>query len=50
MRSEKEIQDMADKAADVEGTKFHAMTYEQGIGAALEWVLGYEDGDPVEGT
>lgn len=40
-RTEEEIQELADKAKDLNG-KYPGMTYEEGITAALEWVLGYD--------
>jgi hypothetical protein len=41
MRSEDEIQEVADKAADAaqEPTKFATMTWEEGVRDALDWVL-----------
>lgn len=41
MRDEDEIQRLADKAADSQGqpTKYRAMTYEDGVREALDWVL-----------
>ena len=45
MRDEDEIQDMADRAADAayKATRYPGMTYEEGVRAALDWVLGGED-------
>lgn len=41
MKSETEIQEMADKAADAaRNPQFFGMSYEQGVQAALDWVLG----------
>ena len=49
MKSEKEIEEMADKAAVVTpNPKFHGMPYEEGVRAALEWVLGQCDESPLE--
>lgn len=49
MRTEEEIKVMADKAYDHENdNKFFAMTYEQGVAAALAWVIGDEEDPPVE--
>lgn len=46
MKTEDEIQEMADKATDASRhPKFTAMTYEQGVAAALDWVLGNMEGD-----
>lgn len=41
MRDEDEIQRLADKAADAQGkpTAYRAMTYEDGVREALDWVL-----------
>jgi hypothetical protein len=41
-----------DKAADaavrsMEPTHFRNMTYEEGVSAALDWVLGNTDEDPL---
>ena len=30
------------------GSKFTGMTYEQGIDAAIQWILGNEDSNPME--
>ena len=49
MRTEAEIRAMTDKAYDHDhDNKFFAMTYEQGVAAALAWVIGDEDEEPVE--
>lgn len=54
MKYEDEVEDMASKAdtAVVEasangGSKFPGMTYEDGVQAALDWVLGNSDVDPL---
>lgn len=41
MRDEDEIQELADKAATAvnQGSIYPAMTYEEGVRAALDWVL-----------
>ena len=41
MRDEDEVQALADKATSSEGkpTKYFAMTYEDGVREALDWVL-----------
>lgn len=41
MREEDEIQEMADRAASAshKPSVAHSMTYEQGVSAALDWVL-----------
>jgi len=38
----------AEDAIDGEENKFFGMTYEQGVKAALEWVLDYTDERPME--
>ena len=52
MRSEPEIQDMADKASDMiakgEG-RFSGMSYMEGVRAALEWIMELNgDESPLE--
>lgn len=48
-RTEKEIYDQIDKANEniESGDGFHGMSYEDGVKAALEWVLGMDDA-PME--
>ena len=29
------------------GTKWHGMTYEEGVRAAIEWILGETDDNPM---
>lgn len=50
VRTEKEINDLIDKCADaaMNGTKFSGMSYEEGIRAGIEWVLGLSDEHPLE--
>lgn len=45
MKTEQEITQMIDEAYSNDG-KFSGMTYEQGVVAALEWVMGEEN--PLE--
>lgn len=42
MKNEDEIQSMRDRASmqGMSGSKFAGMSYEDGVKAALEWVLG----------
>jgi len=48
MKETLEIEDMRERAKDaMETPKYHGMTYEEGVLAALEWVLGETDGDSV---
>ncbi len=46
MKTQTEIEKMADKAADAASNpKFFGMTYEDGVLAALDWVLeNFEEG------
>ncbi len=46
-RTEEEIQALCDKARTLDG-KFPGMTYEEGIQAALDWVLGQYGEDNEE--
>jgi len=52
MKSQKEIQEELEKTypyTDEGRSKFHGMTYEQGVQAALEWVLDDDDDEnPME--
>ena len=45
MKDHQEIADMADNAADAAMglTKYHGMSYEEGVQYALEWVLDESD-------
>lgn len=50
-RTEEEIYDVIDACIESENTgesKYPAMTYEQGVRAALEWVNGDTDDNPME--
>jgi hypothetical protein len=47
MKAEKDIKKILDKLP-AEGTKFNAMTYEQGIEEALLWVLEQIPDDEFE--
>ena len=52
MRTEEEVQKMCDEATDAgrEPSKLAGMSYEQGVEAALEWVLENPDYEnPVKG-
>lgn len=50
MRSEKEIHEQIDEAFESRdnGGKFNGMSYEEGVIAALEWVLGNSPEKPIE--
>ena len=47
--SQKQIDDALNKASEGidEGTKWPGMSYEEGVKAGIEWVLGYNDDDPM---
>lgn len=47
-RTNSEIQDQIDEAQANDG-HFFGLTYEDGVMAALKWVLGEEDIPPMEG-
>ena len=52
-RSDQEIDALLNKVADIQdsaGTAFPGESYENGIQAALEWVLGRWDDPPMEGA
>lgn len=49
--SEKDIDAVIDQCIQVDATgdtRFPAMTYEQGVKYALEWVLGISDDHPLQ--
>ena len=51
MKTEKEIEELYEKARDsVENftTKFPGMTYEEGIRAAINWILEIREECPME--
>ena len=51
MKDENEIRDQIDKATeqiDKGGTKWRGETYEDGVYAALSWVLGEQAEGPME--
>lgn len=50
-RTEEEINDLLNKCVDAEDTgesKYPGMTYEQGIKAAIEWLTGNTDDNPLD--
>jgi hypothetical protein len=47
-RTEQEIREQIDMAS-IDESIFFRMTYEEGVKAALEWVLGYTDIEPMKG-
>lgn len=50
-RTEEEINDLLNKCAESEDTgesKYPGMTYEQGIKAAIEWLTGDTDDNPLD--
>lgn len=51
MRTEKEIDEQIDRALnvmDTKGTDVPGMSYEEGVEAALRWVLEHEPEPPIE--
>ena len=54
MKDTDEIQEACDRAADLQhdannnGSKYPAMTYEDGLRDALDWVCGNSDEDPTK--
>lgn len=48
--SEDEINDQVNKSLEAEecGSRWPGMTYEQGVRAALDWVLGDEETGPMD--
>lgn len=49
--TDREIDDVIDQCIESEGTgqsKFSGMTYEQGVRAAIDWILGDEEMGPLE--
>lgn len=53
MRTQDEILEELGQALDIiddeNHSGFHGMSYEEGVQAALEWVLGDTDNTPMEG-
>ena len=48
-RDEEEVEKMLDKACEArDKPRFFGMSYEEGVVAALEWVLGNSDDSPLE--
>lgn len=47
MKTITEIEEQLDKAKELNG-KYGGMTYEEGVVAALEWILGWTDDEPME--
>ena len=48
MKTEEQIEKAADRVETDGPSKFKAMTYEQGVKEALEWVLGFVEDDEFE--
>lgn len=49
-RSDEEIAELlnaCDKQAEAGGSKFRGMTYEDGVRAAIDWLLGDSDENPM---
>ena len=50
-RSDKEINDLIEKCYEQSKrgtTKYRGMTYEDGVRAALDWVTGQDDANPMD--
>lgn len=50
VRTEQEIRDLLNQCADAEetgGSKYPGMSYEQGIKAAIEWIIGDINDHPI---
>jgi len=50
MRTKEEINEQLDKAENalVSGEGYFGMTYEAGVKAAIEWIMGDVDEKPIE--
>ena len=50
MKTRKEVDEQIDKAQQAieSGEGYHGMGYEEGVKAALEWVMGDIDEEPIE--
>ena len=50
MKTRKEVDEQIDKAQQAieSGEGYHGMSYEEGVKAALEWVMGDIDEEPIE--
>lgn len=49
-KTDKEIDDVLNRAAEHEetiGTKWHGMTYEQGVQAGIHWLIGDWEDNPM---
>ena len=51
MRAEDLVAEQIERCylAEKNGSKYPGMTYEEGIRAALDWVTGFSDDEPMEG-
>lgn len=49
-RTQKEIDDVLNKAADGmdDGSKWPGMSYEQGVDAAIRWLTGESEDNPMD--
>lgn len=47
MKTEQQINELLDKVDEFAPSKFSGMSYEQGIAAALQWVLEEFEGSPL---
>lgn len=50
-RTEEEINELLNKCSEAEeegASRYPGMTYEEGIHAAIDWMLGYNDDNPLD--
>ena len=50
-RTDEQIDDVKNRIMeqmDKGGSKFHGMTYEEGLDAAIRWLFGETEDDPME--
>jgi hypothetical protein len=49
VRTNAEVDDLLNRASDAEmdGSRFPGMSYEQGLLYAIRWLIGEEDEDPL---
>ena len=48
MKSKREIEDVLNRVDEFGASKFPGMSYEEGVSAALRWVLDEIEEDPLE--
>jgi len=50
-KTEEEVDDIVNRCGEQEskgGSKWPGMTYEQGVRAALDWIVGWSDDHPLD--